>query len=103
MLSAAMLYCDSPSPRLPTVFVPVCNTVTPFLPLFARQVFGPAFRRNARWSSDKAPVPDHGDMNTPWAEVDKFYNFWYTFKYVREALKEGGGLWEFLVGLQVRV
>ncbi len=44
------------------------------------QVFGPAFRRNARWSADKAPVPDLGDDSTVWADVDKFYDFWFSFK-----------------------
>ncbi|GLC41260.1 hypothetical protein PLESTB_001081800 [Pleodorina starrii] len=47
------------------------------------KVFGPAFRRNARWSSVE-PVPDVGDDSTPWEDVSKFYDFWYTFKSWRE-------------------
>ncbi|KXZ42767.1 hypothetical protein GPECTOR_119g398 [Gonium pectorale] len=47
------------------------------------KVFSPAFRRNARWSSVE-PVPDVGDENTPWEQVSKFYDFWYTFKSWRE-------------------
>lgn len=43
------------------------------------QVFGPAFRRNARWSTD-TNVPDVGDEASTWEQVDKFYNFWFTFK-----------------------
>lgn len=44
-------------------------------------MFGPAFRRNARWSVDSA-VPDLGDDNGSWEDVDRFYNFWFTFKCV---------------------
>nr|AAD26632.1 GlsA [Volvox carteri f. nagariensis]AAD26633.1 GlsA [Volvox carteri f. nagariensis] len=47
------------------------------------KVFGPAFRRNARWSTVE-PVPDVGDDSTPWGDVSKFYDFWYTFKSWRE-------------------
>jgi hypothetical protein len=47
------------------------------------QVFGPAFRRNTRWSVDKN-VPDVGDDTSSWEDVTKFYDFWYTFKSWRE-------------------
>lgn len=43
------------------------------------KVFGPAFRRNARWSVD-TNVPDVGDDTTSYADVEKFYDFWFTFK-----------------------
>lgn len=46
---------------------------------FARallQVFGPAFRRNSRWS-EKEGVPDVGDEATSWEDVCKFYDFWW--------------------------
>lgn len=43
------------------------------------QVFGPAFRRNSRWSVDPK-VPDVGDEKTPYEQVDKFYDFWFAFK-----------------------
>lgn len=47
------------------------------------KVFGPAFLRNGRWSTNE-PVPSLGDENAPLQEVDSFYNFWYTFKSWRE-------------------
>eukprot|EP00884_Botryococcus_braunii_P015011 jgi/Botrbrau1/23510/Bobra.106_1s0061.1 len=47
------------------------------------KVFGPAFRRNARWSVAQ-PVPDFGDENTEWDKVNAFYDFWYAFKSWRE-------------------
>ena len=47
------------------------------------QVFGPAFRRNSRWSV-QTPVPEVGDEGTPYADVDKFYDFWFGFKSWRE-------------------
>jgi len=46
-------------------------------------VYGPVFARNARYSIVK-PVPTLGDANTPYAEIDKFYNFWAGFKSWRE-------------------
>ncbi|KAL1196969.1 DNAJ JJJ1-like protein [Cardamine amara subsp. amara] len=51
------------------------------------KVFGPAFKRNARWSVNSR-VPDLGDENTPLKEVDSFYNYWYTFKSWREFPEE---------------
>ncbi|GAB2287493.1 hypothetical protein Dimus_021868 [Dionaea muscipula] len=47
------------------------------------KVFGPAFMRNGRWSVNQ-PVPFLGDERTPVKEVDRFYNFWYSFKSWRE-------------------
>ncbi|KAJ6834978.1 dnaJ-like protein subfamily C member 2 [Iris pallida] len=47
------------------------------------KVFGPAFMRNGRWSVN-LPVPSLGDDKTTLAEVDSFYNFWYSFKSWRE-------------------
>lgn len=47
------------------------------------QVFGPAFKRNSRWSLTQ-PVPDVGDEDTPYNVVDKFYDFWFSFKSWRE-------------------
>ena len=47
------------------------------------QVFAPAFRRNSRWSVTQ-PVPEVGDDTTPYADVDSFYNFWFTFRSWRE-------------------
>ena len=37
--------------------------------------FGPAFERNARWSSKKH-VPKLGNMDSTFEEVDHFYSFW---------------------------
>lgn len=50
-------------------------------------MFGPAFKRNARWSVNTR-VPDLGDENTPVKEVDSYYNFWYAFKSWREFPEE---------------
>lgn len=47
------------------------------------KVFGPAFMRNGRWSVAQ-PVPSLGDDSTSIAEVDSFYNFWYSYKSWRE-------------------
>lgn len=47
------------------------------------KVFGPAFRRNARWSVDPK-VPDVGDEGADWDEVQQFYDFWFAFKSWRE-------------------
>ncbi|CAO2841568.1 unnamed protein product, partial [Amaranthus hypochondriacus] len=47
------------------------------------KVFGPAFMRNSRWSVTQ-PAPLLGDDDTPLDEVDRFYNFWYSFKSWRE-------------------
>lgn len=44
---------------------------------------GPVFDLNSRWSvSDR--VPSLGDERTPMSEVDKFYDFWYSFKTWRD-------------------
>ncbi|KAJ4893362.1 DnaJ domain [Raphanus sativus] len=48
------------------------------------KVFGPAFKRNARWSVNQRIPTDLGDENTKLKEVDRFYNFWYAFKSWRE-------------------
>lgn len=46
--------------------------------------FGAAFLRQSRWS-DIQPVPQCGDDNTPWPQVEAFYNFWMSsFKSWRE-------------------
>jgi len=47
------------------------------------KVFGPAFRRNARWSVDPS-APDLGDAGSEWTAVSTFYDFWYSFKSWRE-------------------
>jgi curved DNA-binding protein CbpA len=39
------------------------------------QVFGPVFKRNGKWS-EKKPVPDLGDASTPFAKVERFYDWW---------------------------
>lgn len=41
------------------------------------------FNRNAMWSKRK-PIPDLGNLDTPMAEVRKFYKFWDTFESWRE-------------------
>lgn len=47
------------------------------------KVYGPVFLRNARWSVAQQ-VPVLGDDETPLDEVDKFYDFWNSFKSWRE-------------------
>lgn len=47
------------------------------------QVFGPAFKRNSRWSVQQ-PVPDPGDDRTDIEVVERFYDFWFGFKSWRE-------------------
>mmetsp|Transcript_36400 Transcript_36400/g.102819 ORF Transcript_36400/g.102819 Transcript_36400/m.102819 type:complete len:682 (-) Transcript_36400:227-2272(-) len=47
------------------------------------KVFGPAFMRQSRWA-EKKPVPTLGDMETPWEQVDNFYEYWFRFKSWRE-------------------
>ncbi|KAH7421405.1 hypothetical protein KP509_13G055700 [Ceratopteris richardii] len=47
------------------------------------QVYGPVFRRNAKWSVNQS-VPSLGDDDTPLDEVDKFYDFWNSFRSWRE-------------------
>ncbi len=46
-------------------------------------MFGPAFRRNSRWSVAQ-PVPEVGDDGAAWADVDAFYDFWFAFRSWRE-------------------
>lgn len=43
----------------------------------------PVFDLNARWSSANR-VPPLGDEKTPMADVNKFYDFWYSFKTWRD-------------------
>lgn len=49
------------------------------------EVFGPVFKRNARWSS-KPRVPELGDAETPIEEVKRFYDFWRDFDSWRDPL-----------------
>ena len=41
-------------------------------------LYAPVFKRNARFS-EKKPVPDMGDENTPYTDVANFYSFWVNF------------------------
>ena len=47
------------------------------------QVFGPAFRRQSRWSV-VTPVRELGDDKAAAKAVDDFYSFWFNFKSWRE-------------------
>lgn len=46
-------------------------------------IFGKVFARNARFAVKK-PVPELGDMDTPIAAVNKFYNYWVNFESWRD-------------------
>jgi len=46
-------------------------------------VFKDAFERFGRWSSIR-PLPNIGDDNTPYEEIKKFYDFWFSFKSWRD-------------------
>ncbi|BBN07797.1 DnaJ homolog subfamily C member 2 [Marchantia polymorpha subsp. ruderalis] len=47
------------------------------------KVFGPVFARNGRWSVAQ-PVPSLGEDESTMADVDRFYDFWWSFKSWRE-------------------
>lgn len=47
------------------------------------ELFGPVFARNARWSKKK-PVPELGNKDTPYEQVEAFYSFWFGFQSWRE-------------------
>ena len=47
------------------------------------KLFGPIFKRNARWSVTK-PVPELGDLETPMNDVLAFYSFWNKFESWRD-------------------
>lgn len=42
-------------------------------------VFAPVFARFSKWSQ-AFPVPQLGNAQTPWPEVEKFYKFWFRFR-----------------------
>jgi len=47
------------------------------------KLFGPVFKRNARWSTIK-PVPELGDVETSDGDVLAFYSFWNKFESWRD-------------------
>ena len=63
---------------LPTTFRPNKDEPDRFF-----RVFGPAFARQAKFSN-QTPVPQLGDADTPMAQVQKFYNFWFGFSSWRD-------------------
>eukprot|EP01117_Protostelium_nocturnum_P006889 TRINITY_DN2469_c0_g1_i1.p2 TRINITY_DN2469_c0_g1~~TRINITY_DN2469_c0_g1_i1.p2 ORF type:complete len:586 (+),score=193.88 TRINITY_DN2469_c0_g1_i1:90-1847(+) len=46
-------------------------------------VFAPTFKRLSKWSQKK-PIPNLGDKKTSIDAVEKFYNWWFTFKSWRD-------------------
>ena len=47
------------------------------------EMFGPVFERNSRWS-ELPKCPLLGSKETPYAEVSRFYQFWFDFKSWRD-------------------
>eukprot|EP01130_Rhizamoeba_saxonica_P006438 TRINITY_DN2563_c0_g3_i2.p1 TRINITY_DN2563_c0_g3~~TRINITY_DN2563_c0_g3_i2.p1 ORF type:complete len:457 (-),score=128.78 TRINITY_DN2563_c0_g3_i2:32-1402(-) len=47
------------------------------------EVLAPYFDRNAKWSTKKR-VPQLGNMETTWKQVQKFYEFWFNFQSWRD-------------------
>jgi DnaJ homolog subfamily C member 2 len=47
------------------------------------KLYGPIFKRNARWSTTK-PVPELGNLETPLNDVLDFYSFWNKFESWRD-------------------
>ena len=47
------------------------------------ELFGPVFERNSHFSNNQ-PVPQLGDGDTPYPEVQVFYQFWFGFSSWRE-------------------
>jgi DnaJ family protein C protein 2 len=43
-------------------------------------VFGTLFKKTEKWSLITKNIPSIGDMDTPLEQVDKFYDWWYSFK-----------------------
>ena len=50
------------------------------------QVFDKAFTKFARWST-KTPVPHIGHIDTPYSDVEHFYDFWGRFQSWRDPLE----------------
>ena len=46
-------------------------------------MFGPVFQRFSKWSIN-TNVPSLGDSNTPFSDVNNFYEFWFQFKSWRD-------------------
>uniref|UniRef100_A0A6B2KZU3 DnaJ homolog subfamily C member 2 n=1 Tax=Arcella intermedia TaxID=1963864 RepID=A0A6B2KZU3_9EUKA len=62
--------------------IPDPEDIDPSNPASFFQVFAPVFERNAKWAISK--VPPLGNMDTPIGVVERFYEFWYSFKSWRD-------------------
>ena len=60
------------------------NSITfPHPPRRFFKLFDPVFKRNARFAVKK-PVPELGDLETPIAQVFRFYDYWIKFESWRD-------------------
>lgn len=51
------------------------------------KAYRPVFLRNSKfYLGDKNQVPQLGDLNTPFDDVNHFYDFWLSFKSWREVM-----------------
>lgn len=78
--------CDPANKRLYESSRPFDNSLPSEATVRAQGFFktlGPVFARNSKWSRTQ-PVPELGCESTPVEEVQRFYDFWFSFESWRE-------------------